>query len=410
MDTPHHHNRQPDGRNVIEFDLHGILGIQLIDPMPGDVRAVEYVLGLTQRRLERGPDITIRFQDHVSAPGLTYLGLDMGFTKDGFYVLGGQDRQPEARIPFENIGEQCEILSRSGLGYVPMLIEIVTLTLLAKRYIPIHASAFVFEGTGCLAMGWAKGGKTEALLSFANHGGQYVGDEWTVLSETGSHMFGIPIPMAIWAWQFSHIPNLLPRIALKTKLLFTIIEGLNAVSRRLGSGRLSGVFPIPVVGRVLPALNRQLKIWASPRELFEASMHRSPVSPEKMFLMMGHDDPVIKVAPCDPQEIAYRMKSSNEYEHSAVLGYYKAFKFAFPQRTNRFLEKLDTLQSELLTSALAGKEAYKVLHPYPVSFESLFEHMRPVCETTAATTVRPEQNRTADGPFAESNSVRARPE
>jgi hypothetical protein len=37
-----------------------------------------------------------------------------------------------------------------------------------------------------------------------------------------------------------------------------------------------------------------------------------------------------------------------------------------------------------LCRALAGKEAYEVRHPYPVSFKELYSKMKPLCETSVA--------------------------
>ena len=57
-------NRGPgeiqDGR---DFDLHGIVGIRLIDPAHADVDAVRRQLGPIDVPLGRAPDIVVRFVD-----------------------------------------------------------------------------------------------------------------------------------------------------------------------------------------------------------------------------------------------------------------------------------------------------------------------------------------------------------
>src|SRR5207247_1046267 len=97
-----------------------------------------------------------------------------------------------ARVDFRQIGGRCEIVSQSGLGPVPLLIGIVTVTALGKSFVPLHGSAFVHNATGIIVTGWAKGGKTEALLAFAEHGARYVGDEWILLSSDGRKVYGVP--------------------------------------------------------------------------------------------------------------------------------------------------------------------------------------------------------------------------
>jgi hypothetical protein len=312
---------------------------------------------------------------------LKYLGLNSAaFTDEGFYLLGKRSGEVEARIPFEKIGDQCEILCQSGLGSVPLLFDIIRLTALKKNYIPLHASAFLHNGVGILVTGWTKGGKTEALLSFANHGAHYVGDEWVLLSSDGRKMFGMPINLAIWDWQFEHIPDLLPRISIQKKILFKSIhflEATHALLKRRGLGRL---YLVELLEQALPFLKRGLKIREPPQAIFGDRVSRLGVTPEILFLMISHSESDITVEPCDPVEIARRMASSNECEQIPFFEHYKAFRFAFPHLSNAFLEGVDETQASLLCRALEGKEAYRVFHPYPVALEALFDQLKPVCE------------------------------
>ncbi|MCB0258704.1 MAG: hypothetical protein KDE62_03115, partial [Calditrichaeota bacterium] len=92
---------------------------------------------------------------------------------------------------------------------------------------------------------------------------------------------------------------------------------------------------------------------------------------DKIFLIMSHDDASITVEPYAAEAIAEQMISSNQYELMPFLEHYRAFTFAFPELRNPFLDSMTELQSELLVKAFAGREAYRVLHPYPVAFEAL---------------------------------------
>jgi hypothetical protein len=79
------------------------------------------------------------------------------------------------------------------------------------------------------------------------------------------------------------------------------------------------------------------------------------------------------------EDAARRMLESIYYEQIPFFEYYNTFKFAFPNIKNDFLENVRTLQSDILTSALQDKETYRVLHPYPFSFEDLYREMAPYC-------------------------------
>ena len=74
---------------LIEYDLHGIVGVRLLNATPGDAAVVTRQLGPIQATLTREPDIIIRFVDRLSTTScVRNLGLDdAGFTDDAFLVL-----------------------------------------------------------------------------------------------------------------------------------------------------------------------------------------------------------------------------------------------------------------------------------------------------------------------------------
>jgi hypothetical protein len=96
--------------------------------------------------------------------------------------------------------------------------------------------------------------------------------------------------------------------------------------------------------------------------------------------MMSHDAPVITVQPGDAQEVARRMTASIVYEQLPLTSAYLAYRFAFPERRSLWLERLHVTQSERLSQALSGREAYVVRHPYPCNLRELYEAMAPFCD------------------------------
>jgi len=69
----------------LDFDLHGIVGIRLIDPSPSDVAVVKRQLGLPEAGLDRDPDVVVRFVDEMQVSGLRFAEFGRtGFTEDGF--------------------------------------------------------------------------------------------------------------------------------------------------------------------------------------------------------------------------------------------------------------------------------------------------------------------------------------
>jgi hypothetical protein len=361
---------------AVDYDLHGIVGVRLLGAAPAEERMVTRQLGPIRARLEREPDLVIRFVDRLELRSpLRLLGVDdAGFTDDAFLVLRGK-RKSRARValPLDRLGGGAEIVCERGLAAVPHLVAIVNLTALARGALPLHASAFLWNGTGVLATGWAKGGKTEALLAFLTEGAAYVGDEWVYLAGDGSRMFGIPEPIRVWDWQLEHVPWLRGRLPRAERAR---LAGLRAVAR--ASGRLAGGSGKAAdwARRVRPLVDRQRYVHVPPLEVFGAERCVPEAAPRKLFFVASHEAADVVVRPADPGEIARRMVFSLAEERADLLSCYRKFRFAFPEATHPVLEGCEARERAMLEKALAGMEAYEVLHPYPVAIPALFEAMR----------------------------------
>ena len=131
----------------VDFDIHGVVGIRLIDPSPSDLGAARKLLGCPSKPPLTAPDITVRFVENLPIRGIRFLGTDQcALTDDGFFLLQEGTRRVNARIPFDRIGGPCEIVCQSRLGSVPLLIPIISLTALKKECVPVHASAVRHRG------------------------------------------------------------------------------------------------------------------------------------------------------------------------------------------------------------------------------------------------------------------------
>lgn len=369
----------------MDFNLHDMVGIRLVNATPGDIAAVKRQLGPIEKPLSRAPDIVIRFVEQLtfSSP-VRYLGVDdAGFTDNAFLVLRGKHQsRVRVQIPFDQIGsQQCEIVCESGLPAVPLLIPILNLTALNKGVLPLHASALIYNGEGILVTGWSKGGKTESLLAFIANGADYVGDEWVYISNDGQTMHGIPEPIRVWYWQLQEMPQYKALISrgdmmrLQTlNLLVSFLERLE--SSRLGSGRSA------VVRRLKALLKRQLNVQLPPEKLFGRKASETAAPFQKVFLVASHAEPDLVVERIEPQEIARRMVFSLQEERMDFLSYYWKYRFAFPECSNLLIDQAEEIERSLLLKVLAGKDTFAVHHPYPFSIPSLFEAIRPHCAGT----------------------------
>jgi hypothetical protein len=363
--------------NAVDFDLHQLVGIRVLDATPPDLAAVRRQLGPLEAPLHRDPDIVIRFVDRLPPPrSLRYLGSDeAGFTEDAFWILRSKHKsQARVKIPVETIGNRCEIVCETGLAAVPLLIPIINLTALSHGAVPLHASALMYQGTGVLSTGWSKGGKTETLLSFMANGARYIADEWVYLHDDG-RMSGIPEPIRVWDWHLRELPQYQARAPRSGLARLRAIKGTQFLLRCLPGKGAIGRFK----HRLAPLLKRQAFIDIDPARLFGRDRMQLVGPLHKVLFVVSQASPEITIEPMDPAEIARRMVHSLQYEQSVFMGYYRMFRFAFPERANAFIDGTERLQSQLLQAALSNKDAYAVYHPYPFSLTSMYEAVAPVC-------------------------------
>jgi hypothetical protein len=368
-----------------DFDLHGLVGIRLVDALPREEAAVAAQLGPIRAPLHREPDIVIRFVDRLplSAPP-RLLGVDdAGFTDDAFLVMRGKHKSAARVIfPMETVGGRCEIVCERGLAAVPLLVAAVNLTALSRGVLPMHAAAFRYRGAGVLVTGWSKGGKTETLLGFMAAGAEYVGDEWVYLDADGETMYGIPEPIRLWDWHLAELPLFRQRLPRGTRARLRALEHLAGWLERAAPGAADRPSKRRRdVHRLLHLVNGQRHVDLPPHRLFApaAAPMRAPL--DRVVLVGSHEAPEIRVERLDPGEVARRMAFSLQEERSELAAYYRRFRFAHPGLRNPLLEDADRREAELLLGVLAGKPCHGVFHPYPVSIPALFEAVRPLVES-----------------------------
>ena len=157
---------------IRNYDIHNILGLRLVDPAPSLARqAARQFDPLKPATLTAVPDVTvshIRSRPHSAHRfrlGDAGDGQESGFGDSEFTLLKGD---AAISIPFDRVGEGCEISCTADSGMRKLLIDYVRpslqLSLLSKGYLAVHSAAVSVNGKGIVLAGWAESGKTEAKL------------------------------------------------------------------------------------------------------------------------------------------------------------------------------------------------------------------------------------------------------
>lgn len=345
----------------VDFALDDIVRIRLLHASPSDEAVIRRQLGGLQVPVSGDADICIRFgYEFSNRSALRYLG-DGEFAYGGnhFYVLRGKHKsRMMVQIPIDAIGGPLEIVCSPGVPAVPYLLDLINLRALAKGYLPLHASAVRVGTRDVLITGWAKGGKTEALLGYADLGAQYIGDEWIYISEDGKKMVGIPEPIRLWDWHFRGLPRIWGRLHRSERLRLNGLRWLEATTAVFAT-RSS------LLRRVGDLIHRQRFVQIPPERLFGEALCRRG-SADHMFLVMSHAASDYTVQPITAERVAAQMRFSILEELSGLSACYRSYRFAFPERTCPLLERLPEILGERLNRALRPIPASLVLHPYPV--------------------------------------------
>jgi hypothetical protein len=352
-----------------DFDLHGLVGIRLVNAGPAEIATVRRQLGPLDHPLEREPDITIRFVDRVTTSPVTYVGLGVtGYNDDGFFVSRATGTTaPRARIPFDQVGHGPEIVCERGLPLVPHLLAIINLTALSKGVLPLHASAFTLDDTGVLVTGWAKAGKTEALLACMQQGADYVGDEWVYLTD-GGDMYGLPEPIRLWSWHLRQVPAILGARPRRERLRLSVWHRAAEAAKRAARVPMPGA---DVVRKGAPTIARQAYLQIAPRELFGTAAVTLHGRLDAVVLVMNSESPGMVVEPISGDEVASRMAASLADERAPFMEHYAHFRYAFPAASSDVVGEASAMEEALLSQLLDGRAAAKVSHPYPCDIAAL---------------------------------------
>jgi len=229
--------------------------------------------------------------------------------------------------------------------------------------------------------GWSGSGKTTALLGFASKGAEFIGEEWVLLSGDGQMMCGLPRKIELSPSHLETVPDVRRAIKRQRRWAF---EGLGHLARMQGilGEKINGAFPASVLQRAISAVQRRVLPKVSPQAIFGSRVDSLIAKPEKLFLLISHDDPWVQVEQTPPIEMARRVAHLSQYEQIRFMNHYLSFKFAFPEVKNSFVEQSPTYQYGVLSRALMGMETYTVHHPHPLPFSALYEAIKPFCEST----------------------------
>jgi hypothetical protein len=371
--APTHDPTSRSRSSIVDFDLHGLVGIRLVDPSPSDVTAVSAQIGLPSA-LSDAPDLTIRFVEDLG-PGKPVRWIEpnsIGFGDDGLFLYtGGSGAGPAGCLRLESPGPGWELRCPAGRGSVPLLLPLVDLVVSGKGAFALHASAFTYRDSGVAVAGWARSGKTTALLAFMARGAAYIGDDRVYLVAEQNRIYGLAQPLALRATHLAEVPDLARTVGRRARSRLWLCAALERTANKAALLESLGGLPRRVAGAASDA-----NVSVSPRHLFEECPFQGRL--DKAFLAIAHDSPDVQVEAVEPRYLAERLVFSIRAERLPLWRLYYGFRFAFPDQAEAFGEEAEEAETERLAGALEGTETYALYHPFPLPVHTIHDALAPL--------------------------------
>lgn len=347
----------------VDIRVGELVTVRLVGAGAADRSAVERQFGVGGPATQHPADITVHYRDEVgrTPDTLRYVGPGAaGFTRDDLVLLRGRFRKPvRMRFPAEQLGGAIELCCEHGVGRVPHLVALVNLAVLRRGGLALHASAFEQHGAATVATGWAKGGKTEALLAACDGGAPYVADEWTYLAPDGTAT-GSWEPVRVWDWQLAQLPWLRQRVGAASRARLAALGAAEQLAER---GRSST--------RATTAIGRTRHVDLPPETVARNGRRTVPTPVGRVLLMTSTDAPRTWVQPLSGREVADRMAASLAYERLPLAEVVAAHRYAFPHADTSGFDQAYELERTRLHELLDHLPAAEVLHPHPVDLAEL---------------------------------------
>jgi hypothetical protein len=371
--TPTHDPQSRSASSIVDYDLHGLAGIRLVDPSPSDVTAVSAWIG-TPAALSEAPDLTIRFVEDLRPDGpVEWIEPhSIGFGDAGLFLYTADSgAAPAGCLRLEGPGPRWELRCRAGRGRVPLLLPLVDLAVSAKGVFALHASAFTYRGSGVVVAGWARSGKTTALLAFMARGAAYIGDDRIYLRARENRIYGLAQPLALRTTHLAELPGIARTVGRRARMRLRLCAALERTASTAARIESFGDLPRRVAGAASDA-----SVSVSPDRLFGECPLQGRL--DKAFLAIAQDSSDVRVDAVEPRRFAERLLFSIRAERLPLWRLYYAFRYAFPDQAEAFGEEAEEAETERLAGALEGTETYALYHPFPAPVQAIHDALDPV--------------------------------
>lgn len=332
-------------------DFDGFFAFAFVDA-PGAVRAY-YEKEFPDRVQEKSTAnvlVSIRFEknrvDNASRIGARGLHTDTDFflhDNKGHYV-----KLDFAAMSPNNVFE-IQADPDVHVRFLHQVIEPCAKALAAHHgHIFIHSSSFGFNNKRVLIAAWAHTGKTNTLLSFLQHGADFYGDDWTILSN--SKLVAYPKTLNLFGYNFALFPELKSKMSAQFRSIFGLTAMIGRILKPLSRGKSQLAH---YATTLLELVQNQGHVRLVYSDVFPET-HIGKPEPVDLVILPQRSGKPIAHQTISAETFAQRISPCLRQERSKLSEWYAMYQFAFPGRTSSVLDQLERTEHDSLVSQLQG--------------------------------------------------------
>lgn len=290
------------------------------------------------------PVCVLRMADDAHTPASPTSRLVRRHGGDGFW------------IDLDDFRPGCTLVCLPDVAPATLL-PWLNVLLLDVGVIPLHASAFAWDGLAVGVTGAAHSGKTGALLAAVDRGATPLGDECVWCTSDGG-LHGITLPVEVRLDYARELPRLGARLP------------AGAVRRARAYEAAAGA-----VGRAMPELSRKFarraRVVADPHSLVGDYVTGRRM--DRLFVSVRHPDPDVVVRDVPDSEARALVCDIQMAEHRPVATRYRQMTAPSGGPRSELLDRLDDLVSDRIDALVSTVEVRLLAHPHPIEARRLVE-------------------------------------
>lgn len=374
--------------NSIDYDLHGHVGIRLLNAPPPIARSLS--MGLAPTVLPGTPNLLVRFSERASIKDDRPAGPNEKLhtdQADGTHadnlVLRDRHLRTRARIHWSDGGARWSLECCRSIKDLQLWMPILQVAAFEAGLLAVHAGACRYRGRGILCAGLPDSGKTGVVLALAAQGATLVGDDCIFISPAKDRLYGLLQPFGVrlqYLEQFPVFCQAVEPTGLRRAQFFALLRRFGEC---LGRGAVGKMLRCRFTHRINQALASRERVIFDPSSALADNRFCTDAAFDLCLLAVRSQSQRVRVESVRPQEMAKRLAVLFDLELAPLRLAYQQHRVASRASPIELLDHAVPLGEHRLAAALAAKPCLIVHQSAGTPLQAIYEAVSPFIESTS---------------------------